>query len=852
MLRNIRAKLIAMMMGLSVAGLSILGSAYVIHDRYSYKQTIAAKLEILAQVIADRSVAAILFNDEEVIRENLYSLMASEEIMDAVVFAPDRSVLSHYVRDNSDLVDAAFPEWDGSRFIDDTIVTAIPVIMEHEQIATLMIRGHLHELDARLNQFLQLSLLLIALVALLSYLLAIKLQSIISNPILSLTQLAQKVHQEEDYSLRPLKRSNDEVGILSDAFSQMLSTIEEKNRALQSSLNRTLHLNEKIIQTLPTPFFYIDRDLKYRKVNQAFSTMMGVQSDDVLGRKDEELWPDAFGKIHEDIQKQTMQEQHRMFETVIEDSNGNSKDVIYYKEVLYDDNDAFDGIIGIMIDISERKEIEAALHKAKESAEAANRAKSEFLANMSHEIRTPMNAILGFTELLEEQIKEPRLQSFVKTIHSAGNTLLMLINDVLDLSKIEAGKMKVEKTPVNMHELLVEVGNVFTMNIRNKGLDLVIDIDSSIPTSVLLDGVRIRQILFNLIGNAVKFTEEGYVRLKAQKANERTSESKIDLLLSVEDTGVGIPADQQDTIFNLFEQQEGQSTRKYGGTGLGLAISKRLTEMMDGEISVESTYGEGTCFTLKLHDVDVASVEAENEDKKQQFNPHAIRFEEAVVLIVDDVENNRKLVKENFVSTPIRYFEAANGIEAVNMMKEHAIDLVLMDIRMPEMDGYTAAREIRSFSDVPIVALTASVMEDEYERSKREHFMGYLRKPVLRSELFEMLARFLPHTTLHETSQSKEEITLTEPALEALPQILEVLDGPVSAQLALARERNNFSDIEAFAKEVAKVAETYDVAVLREYAAELFELIGAFDIGGISLKLKAFDTLLAALHALKQ
>jgi len=245
-------------------------------------------------------------------------------------------------------------------------------------------------------------------------------------------------------------------------------------------------------------------------------------------------------------------------------------------------------------------------------AENANKAKSEFLANMSHEIRTPMNAIIGFTELLNEQISEPRLKSYVKTIHSAGNTLLTLINDILDLSKIESGKLQIKKTPTNIYNLSNELGNIFMMSVKNKTLDLIIDLEEGIPQSLLIDEIRLRQVLLNLIGNAVKFTENGYIKLSLKAFNIDVHHSKLDIEILVEDTGVGIAANQLLKIFNEFEQTEGQDNRKFGGTGLGLSISKRLCEMMDGKISVTSEEGKGSTFKVHLYSIDISSVMSEN------------------------------------------------------------------------------------------------------------------------------------------------------------------------------------------------------------------------------------------------
>jgi PAS domain S-box-containing protein len=259
--------------------------------------------------------------------------------------------------------------------------------------------------------------------------------------------------------------------------------------------------------------------------------------------------------------------------------------------------------LSIARDITERKFFEEELKRAKESAENANKAKSEFLANMSHEIRTPLNAILGFSEILMNKAENQQQKSFLGTILSSGKTLLALINDILDLSKIEAGRLDLRFSPLNIEEILHEFEQIFTQRVREKELDFIIEISPGLPRGLLMDGLRIRQILFNLVGNAVKFTSFGYVKISAYYNFESEVEKKLNLILEVSDSGIGIQKNQQDVIFEAFRQQDGQSTRKYGGTGLGLAITKRLVERMNGVISVQSEIGKGSIFRVILPDI---------------------------------------------------------------------------------------------------------------------------------------------------------------------------------------------------------------------------------------------------------
>jgi len=502
-------------------------------------------------------------------------------------------------------------------------------------------------------------------------------------------------------------------------------------------------------------------------------------------------------------------------------------------------------LLSIGVDLTERLKMEKSLFEAKDIAEQASKSKSEFLANMSHEIRTPMNAIMGFTELLNEQITQPHLKSYVRTIRTASGTLLSLINDILDLSKIEAGKLQLQNVPTDINKLCNEIASIFTMNIKSKGLDFYLDIDKSIPKSLLLDEVRLRQILLNLIGNSVKFTESGYIKLSVHAFNVDEHLSKLDLEIKVEDTGLGIPQSQLERIFNEFEQNEGQDNRKFGGTGLGLSISKRLCTMMNGQISVESEEDKGSAFIVKLFKIDISSVVNEkNLNKKLSESMSNIDFHEATILVVDDIEDNRALIIHNFQETKIRVISAKNGLEAIEIFKKERPDLILMDIRMPILDGYASALEIKKISNVPIIALTASVMRDDYEHSKRKNFDGFLRKPVLKHDLYSEISRFLTYDKFEKDENIKEEkILISEKTRLNLSTILQVLSGDIKQIQIKALSSNNISDIKYMASKIHKLAVEFEVELLDIYASKLYESIDSFDISVMEELVNSFDDL---------
>lgn len=509
--------------------------------------------------------------------------------------------------------------------------------------------------------------------------------------------------------------------------------------------------------------------------------------------------------------------------------------------IVYDSKQA---LLSIMLDLTERIEMEESLTQAKIVADKANKSKSEFLANMSHEIRTPMNAIMGFTELLSEQLEKPRLKTYTDIIQSAGNTLLLLINDILDLSKIEAGKLEINKKSVNIYDVVEEISSIFSITVGSKGLSILMDVDKNIPNSLLLDDIRLRQVLVNIVGNAVKFTEEGYIKISVYTTNVSNHLSKLDLTISVEDTGIGIVPEERERIFNSFEQQEGQDNRKFGGTGLGLSISKSLVEMMDGDIVVQSTEQQGTTFFVFLYGVDISSTEVEKIDYHDDFSYRETCFDPAQILVVDDIEDNRELIIQNFKNTDIEIITANDGYEAIEQYKKETPALILMDIRMPNMDGYEAASQIKQLSDVPIVALTASVMKDEYEQAKSENFDAYLRKPISREKLFLTLRKFLKYKNVDSTSTEKV-ATLDKKTLNGVHMIMNRIQNRIMPLHAKAIQSNSMEHIHLFAEELERLTLKEKNEVFVSYVTRLKEAIDTFDIYSMQSMLKEFTQLKA-------
>lgn len=501
-------------------------------------------------------------------------------------------------------------------------------------------------------------------------------------------------------------------------------------------------------------------------------------------------------------------------------------------------------------EIEKRREVELALQElnkklliATQEAQSATNAKSNFLSNMSHEIRTPMNSILGFAELLDEKIEDKKLKSFIKTIRSSGESLLMLINDILDLSKIESGKFEIITKATPIKKLLEETIATFTLQAEQKGLNLELNIDSKIPEIIFIDAFRLKEILTNLIGNALKFTDEGFIKVIVEVHRVHKHLSKIDIVISVQDSGIGIPKEAQTKIFNMFEQQENQDARKYGGTGLGLAISKKLATLMGGSLEVQSDVGKGSVFILKLNNLDIASLQNESLQNDLDLNYTAIDFDKAVILVADDVEQNRKLIKESFDATLIEVIEAVNGQDAIEKVKSHPIDLILMDIRMPILDGYSATRIIKESFDIPIIALTASIMIEDLTKIKEQRFDGYLRKPVSKNELYNELAKYLKYTPKSPEIHHEEAIEVEN--LEALKTFLDELDIEPLYQAAIAQ--NDLTIIAQFASALQKASTRHHIAYLEEYSQTLLDKIDTFDIAQIETLLHQYQHIMKTL-----
>jgi PAS domain S-box-containing protein len=832
---SLRKKLTLLLSLTAGVGMLLTFALFAVNEiRVKQRETVA-QLSALAEITALNSSAALTFGDRSAAEETLRALRVEPKVSAARIYDRDKGPFASYVRAQagiadpkehaaaaSDASDASPNATPGHSWGVLDVVLRQPVKVDKEVVGMLVLRGDLRPMWANLMH--EFALLGVAILGCFSValVLASRFNGFISNPIFSLIRTATAVSREKNYAMRATKQSDDELGVLTDKFNEMLSEIEARDAALRHHRDqleknvaaRTAELasaKERLQLAVEGSNLALwDWDLLTGRIylNECWAVMLGDKP-----RETEITADELFSLVHPDDRASieaasaaAIEDGRSQFHTQarIKTRSGQWRWIDSVGRVVErDDAGRALRMIGINTDVTERKLAQQALMDAKEAAEAANRTKSQFLSNMSHEIRTPMNGVLGMTELLLDTELTAKQRRFVDTVRNSGEALLAIINDVLDFSKIEAGKLELETVDFDLSQLMEEVADLLAERAHAKGIELACRVGDDVPIHLCGDPARLRQVLINLVGNAIKFTEAGEVVVEVRKdTSERKSAgiaddgmcatasggAAVELRFTVTDTGIGIAQQTLDRLFQPFSQADGSMARRYGGTGLGLSISKQLVEMMGGAMGVRSHVGKGSTFwfvmPLSLARTSLPAPLAVRDDL------HGVR-----VLIAEDNATNSAILEHHVKAWGMRCERAKNGRDALALIRsaketDDPFELALIDLKMPHMNGIELARAIKAdptTARLKLVMLTSTTFSGEAAMARDAGVAAYLCKPVRRADLYRTVVSVLGKTNADlpaEVRQRQASVSML-PRKKAGP-ILLAEDNPVNQQVARA------------------------------------------------------------------
>ena len=773
---SIQRKLTFVIVFTSLVGLSLACLSFDLYERISFRGALTSELSALADTLGANTAASLAFNDRKSATDLLGALRAEKHIVGACLYDNHGVVFAEYRRDG-DRTGLRMPprREDGEVFGKESVILYQTVWLGGEKSGAIAIISDLGALQEKFRQYTGISIIVILLSVLATYLVSSKLLGLITEPILHLAEIAGRVTAKEDYTVRAVARGKDEIGTLIGSFNQMLERIQERDAALQGAKDeleirvqaRTTELqmevNERmraeealseerkvlraLIDNVPDFMYVKDAECRFLVANLSVAQQMGAKTpEELLGKTDFDFYPrEVAAPFFEDEQRVIRSGQAEVNrEEKGLDIKGNLSQVMTTQVPLRDKNGRVTGLVGIGRDITHLKKVQEEMQMAREAAEAASRAKSEFLANMSHEIRTPLNGVMGMTDLALETELTPEQREYLETVKMSSDSLLTVINDILDFSKIEAGKIDLEDTDFNLRDSLETTLKTLALRADEKGLELMCEVAPEVPEVVRGDSTRLRQIVVNLVGNAIKFTDKGEIAVKVQIESKENGDCMC--RFTVADTGIGIPENKRELIFAPFSQADTSTTRKYGGTGLGLTISTRLVQMMGGKIWVESEMGRGSQFHFTVR---LGAAEAKEIKLGTVAPPEFLR--DVKVLVVDDNRTNCRILEGLLLRWHMKPSLVSGGAQALAELSAareggKPYRLILTDMHMPDMDGFAMIEEIRrkpELATATIMMLTSAGHRGDAARCQELGVAAYLLKPVRQSELREAVARVL-------------------------------------------------------------------------------------------------------------
>jgi two-component system sensor histidine kinase/response regulator len=861
---SLRRKLTLVIMINTVMALCAAGIAFAEYGVYRFKELRLEDLNALASTMGINCSAPLVFKDPGSAQEILGALTAKPHILSAVIYDADGKPFASYNRGGSpDKYSAPRVESEGSRFTSDRVLIFQVIHFQGEKIGTVFLEGDTVEYKQLLAGYLLFFAVIVVAVSIGAFAMAGRLQRPISNPILELAWTTKMVTSTRDYSLRAGKRSEDEVGVLIDGFNEMLGQIQIRDAELRHAREdlerrvdeRTLELEQEVgdrqraqevlhesegrirllLDSTAEAIYGIDREGKCTFCNPATLRLLGHEKGEAL------LGKDMHGLIHHTrldgtpylTQDCQIYDSLRHGEGVHSDeevfwrADGTNFPVEYWAYPIRKEGEAV-GAVVTFLDITGRKRAQAALLVAKEAAEAGSRAKSEFLANMSHEIRTPMNGIIGMTELALDTTLTAEQRDYLNLVKSSADSLLHVINDILDFSKIEAGKLELEKTEFEIRVLFRDTLKTLAQRTGGKALEISARISPKVPKILIGDPTRLRQLIVNLIGNAIKFTEEGNIVLNTEL--EEISGDEVRLHISVSDTGMGIPLEKQHLIFESFAQADGSTTRRFGGTGLGLTISRQLVELMGGRIWVESEIGKGSTFHFTCVFQQGIAIASDQERIAAQALPGLN------ILVVDNNPINNEILGEMLTNWRMNPTLVESGAAALDLLESaknagRSFHLVLLDALMPSVDGFQVLRRIQlnpSLAGAVIMLLSGNRNLVDSERCREFGVKVFLTKPVGQSELLNAILSVLGLSIVEE---------------QTMESSVRVHERPKGRPLRILLSEDNFVNQRLAIRLLEKAGHHVTLASTGRQAVEAWENAGTaeFDLVLMDIQMPEMD-----------